>query len=63
MVHPSPVVQTVLLTPEAVGNEDDRSQIEQRVKDLTGRSEVEVLAVRKVLDSSGKTLSFEVDIR
>src|SRR5678809_1713608 len=35
MVHPSPVVQTVLLTPEAVGNEDDRSRIEQRVKDLT----------------------------
>jgi hypothetical protein len=63
MVHPSPIVKTLLLTPEAVGNEEDRNRIEQRVKDLTGRTEVEVVAVRKVLDSSGKTLSFEVDIR
>ena len=63
MVHPSPVAQTLLLSPEVVGNEEDKRQIEQHVKALTGRPEVEVLAVRKILDSNGKTRSFEVDIR
>ena len=63
IVHPSAVAQTLVLMPEAVGNEQDKGQIEQRVKELTGRSEVEVLAVRKITDSNGQTRSFEVDIR
>jgi hypothetical protein len=63
MVHPSPVTKTLVLTPEVVGNEEDKGQIEQRVKQLTGRTDVEVLAVRKVLDPEGRTRSFEVDIR
>ena len=62
-VHQSPVAATVLLSPEAIANEEDKSQIEQRVKALTGRSTVEVLAVRRILDSEGQTRSFEVDIR
>ena len=63
MLHQSPVVKTVLLTPELVVDERDTRQIEERVKALTGRSKVEVVAVRPVLDSSGRTRSFEVDIR
>jgi hypothetical protein len=63
IVHPSPVAKTLILTPEVVGSEEDRSRIEQQIKTLTGRTDVEVLAVRKVLDDSGKTRSFEVDIR
>jgi hypothetical protein len=62
-LHPSPVPITVVVSLEVVGNEEDKSQIEQRVKALTGRTDVEVLAVRKVPDPSGKTRSFEVDIR
>ena len=62
-VHQSPVTQTVLLTPEGIDNAADKGQIEQRVKSLTGRTNVEVVAVRKVVDSDGKTCSFEVDIR
>ena len=62
-VHQSPVVKTLVLTPEVVGSEEDKSRIEQQVKALTGRTDVEVLAVRKVLDPSGKIRSFEVDIR
>jgi hypothetical protein len=62
MVHQSPVA-TVVLSPELVGNEEDKSQIEARVKMLTGRTEVEVLAVRPILDANGRTRSFEVDIR
>ena len=62
-LHPSPVAHTVLLGAEVVGNEADKGQIEQQVKAMTGRSKVEILAVRKVVDSEGRTRSFEVDIR
>jgi len=62
-LHQSPVAATVLLSPEVVGNEADKGQIEQHVKALTGRTKVEVLAVRKVVDPDGRTRSFEVDIR
>lgn len=55
--------RTLLLSPESVANETDRTQIEQRVKALTGQSNVEVLAVRKVVSPTGQTVSFEVDIR
>ena len=63
MVHQSPVAATVVLSPEVIANEEDKSQIAERVKALTGRSTVEVLAVRRVLDPQGRTRSFEVDIR
>ena len=62
-VHQSPVAQTLVLSPEVIANEQDTNQIEQRVKALTGRSKVEVLAVRKKVDDDGRTRSFEVDIR
>ena len=63
MVHQSPVPMTLLLTPEVVGNEGDKGQIEQRIKALTGRAEVEILEVRAIRDAEGRTRSFEVDIR
>jgi hypothetical protein len=53
----------VVLSPEVVENEEDKGQIEQRVKALTGRAKIEVLAVRRILDADGRTRSFEVDIR
>ena len=62
IVHQSPGA-TILLSPEVVGNEGDKGQIAEHVKALTGRTDVEVLAVRRVLDSEGRTRSFEVDIR
>src|SRR6187455_239641 len=34
MVHPSPVALTLILRPEVVGNEGDKSKIEQHVKTL-----------------------------
>jgi len=63
MAHQSPVAATVVLSPEVIANEEDKGQIAERVKALTGRSTVEVLAVRRVLDPQGRTRSFEVDIR
>ena len=61
-VHQSPVT-TFVLTPEVVGNEGDKGQIEERVKALTGRSKVEVVAVRPIRHPDGRVRSFEVDIR
>ena len=61
--HQSAVATTVVLRPEVVVNEADKTQIAQRVKELTGRNEVEVLTVRKVVGDDGKIRSFEVDIR
>ena len=63
LLHQSPVARTLVLTPESVGNEEDRGRIEERVRALTGRSEVEVVAVRRIVDPNGRTRSFEVDIR
>ena len=63
MVHQSPVARTLVLTPEVIGNEEDKSQIEQHVRQLLRRTDIEVLDVRKIPGPDGKTQSFEVDIR
>lgn len=63
MVHQSPVQRTLVLRPEVVENQEDKGRIEQQVKALTGRTDVEVLAIRKITGPDGRTLSFEVDIR
>jgi hypothetical protein len=63
MVHQSPIARTLVLTPEVIGNEEDKVRIEQRVRELLRRTDVEVLDVRKVPGPDGKTQSFEVDIR
>jgi len=61
--HQSPVAKTLVFGPEVVVNEGDTRQIEERVKELTGRSDIKVVAVRKMVNADGKTRSFEVDIR
>jgi hypothetical protein len=54
---------TLLLKPEVIGNEGDKGKIEQHVKALLGRDDVEVLNIRKIPGPDGKTRGFEVDIR
>ena len=61
-MHQTPI-QTVLLEAQAVDNEEDRAKIESRVKTLTGRDEVTVLAVRRIKNPDGSSHGFEVDIR
>jgi len=61
--HQRPVAMTVVMGPEVIVNEADKGQIGEQIKALTGRAEVEVVAVRKVVGSDGRTISFEVDIR
>jgi hypothetical protein len=61
--HQSAVTSTLVLSPEVVVDETDKGQIEQRVRTLTGRSNAEVVAVRKVVGPDGRIVSFEVDIK
>jgi hypothetical protein len=61
--HQSPIARTLVLSPEVVVNEADKSRIEQSVREMTGRAQVEVVAVRKVVDADGRIRGFEVDIR
>ena len=61
--HQTPAASTVLFGPELVENAEDKRKVEQRIRELTGRPEAEVLNVRKVLDRDGKTRGYEVDIR
>ncbi|MFN2511967.1 MAG: hypothetical protein ABR568_11055 [Pyrinomonadaceae bacterium] len=61
--HQTPATTTVLLTTEVVDNEADRSSLEQRVRALSGRSDAQIVAVRKVLDKDGKAVGYQVDIR
>ena len=63
LMHQSPVPITLVLQPEVVGNEEDKVRIEQQVKALMKRDDVEVLNIRKIPGPDGKTRSFEVDIR
>lgn len=60
--HPNSI-STVLLGPEVVAHEDDKAEIEQRVRAMTGRNEVTVLNVRKMVAPDGSIRGFEVDIR
>jgi hypothetical protein len=61
--HQSAIATRVVLSPEVVVNEEDKVQIAKVVQELTGRKDVEVVAVRKVVGEDGKIRSFEVDIR
>ena len=63
MVHQSPVSKTLVLSPEVIADERDKVHIDEQVRAMTGRREFEVVEVRRVLDSKGRTRSFEVDIR
>lgn len=61
--HQSEAVATVILSPESIGNETDRVQLEQKVRTLTGRANAQIIDVRQERDEAGKTVRYEVDIR
>jgi hypothetical protein len=61
--HQSEAFSTVIVGAELVDNGRDKSQLEQRVRALTGQPNVRIIAVRPRQDSVGKTIAYEVDIR
>jgi hypothetical protein len=42
---------------------DDKGRVEQVIRTVANRPDAEVLNVRKVVGSDGKTRAYEVDIR
>jgi hypothetical protein len=63
LAHQNPTVSTVLVGPELIENADDTPQVTQAIRSFTGRNDVQVLKVRRVVGDDGKTRGYEVDIR
>jgi hypothetical protein len=57
------VQTTVVWTSDLVGNQADRAEIGRRAKQLLNRPNGQVGDVRERVDSSGKVIAYEVDIR
>jgi hypothetical protein len=55
--------KTIPLAAEVLGTSGDTAEIERRVRNLTGRADVVVTAVRERRDDSGKVVGYDVDIR
>jgi hypothetical protein len=53
----------MFFSPDFISPGMSRSEIEQRVRQVTGRNDLTVSDVRQKLDASGKILAYEVDIR
>ena len=62
-MHQTPTASTVLVAPELIENAEDKGQVEHVVRTVTGRTDAQVLKVRRVVDKDGKTRGYEVDIR
>ena len=53
----------ILVGAELIKPEMSRVEVEKRIRELTGRSDLTVSDVRPKRDAQGKTLAYEVDIR
>jgi hypothetical protein len=62
LAHPKPT-STLRVNSEVVEKEADKAAIQQRVRLLTGRPDVEVINIRKAFDNTGRPQGYEVDIR
>ena len=63
LAHQNSTLSAVLVGAELIENAQDKARVEQLVRTLTGRNNVQVLNVRKVLDKDGRIRGYEVDIR
>lgn len=61
--HQTPTASIIVVGAEVIENIEDKSQIERRLRTMTGRDQLEVLNVRKLTDAQGRTSGYEVDIR
>jgi hypothetical protein len=61
--HQTPTISQLFVSPEAVENAEDMGSWEARVRTITGRSDAQVVGVRKRLGQDGRLLGYDVDIR
>jgi hypothetical protein len=62
-MHQSQPASILLVGSELIENAQDKAQVEQLVREFTGRKDVQVVDVRKVVGKDGRTRGYEVDIR
>ncbi|MEK6280016.1 MAG: hypothetical protein AABN95_06645 [Acidobacteriota bacterium] len=62
-LHQSPAASILLVCAEVVESAEDKGKLEQRLRELTGRTDLQVLNLRKLTDAEGKTKGYQVDIR
>ena len=51
------------MSADVIGAQLDKGEIERRAKQLSGRANARVIALRERRDESGKLIAYEVDIR
>jgi hypothetical protein len=61
--HQRPKASILLVDAELIENAEDKGQLEQRLRSITGRKDLHVVDVRKVIAEDGITRGYEVDIR
>jgi hypothetical protein len=54
---------TIVMSTDVVGAQLDKTEIEQRAKQLARRPDAAITAVRDRRDDTGKLIGYEVDIR
>jgi len=54
---------TIVMGTDVVGAQLDKAEIERRAKQLAGRPDAAVTAVRERRDDRGRLIAYEVDIR
>jgi hypothetical protein len=61
--HQRPTISTLLVSAEMVENEKDTAKLQEQVRAVTGRSDAQVVGVRKQVGTDGRVVGYEVDIR
>jgi hypothetical protein len=54
---------TIIMSADVVGAQLDKGEIERRARQLSGRANAQVIAMRERRDQIGKLIAYEVDIR
>ena len=62
-LHQSPVASVLLIDTQTVENAQDTNQLQQHLRTITGRSDLQVLGVRKMTAADGTIKGYEVDTR
>ena len=62
-LHQNRAETILLVNAEVIESTEDKVRLEQQLRELRGREDLQVLSVRKLTDSEGKIKGYEVDIR
>ena len=54
---------TIIMPADVIRAQLDKGEIERRAKQLSGRANAQVTALRERRDANGKLIAYEVDIR